>query len=109
MGKELELAIKIAGKVDKSLGTAVNNAQSQLNSMAKAANVVGTGIATAVVTAGAKLVVESTQQAISYEKAMAGVAKVVDDCRDANGNLTETYHELYNGILDKEDFSNNNI
>ena len=35
MGKELELAIKIGGKIDKSLGSAINAAQSQLNTINK--------------------------------------------------------------------------
>lgn len=38
MGKELELAIKIGGRLDKSLGSAVNNAQKQLNSISKNAS-----------------------------------------------------------------------
>ena len=43
MGKELELAIKIGGKIDKSLGSAINAAQSQLNTINKSLN--GAGMA----------------------------------------------------------------
>lgn len=35
-----------------------------------------------------------------YESAMADVAKVVDGLKDENGNLTESYHEMSDAILD---------
>lgn len=100
MGKELELAIKIGGKLDGSLSAAVNNAQAQINSISKNTNRVMTAGAVAVGAAGAKLIKDSVQEAMTYEKSMAGVAKVVDDCRDSNGNLTDTYYKMSDGILD---------
>nr|DAW23812.1 MAG TPA: minor tail protein [Caudoviricetes sp.] len=45
MGKELELAIKIGGKIDKSLGSAINNAQSQLGGLNGVAGKIAAGMA----------------------------------------------------------------
>ena len=99
-GKELKLAISIGGKLDGTLGSAINAAERQLGSLGKNINTAVNAAAGAAVAGGVALVVDSTKRAIEYEKAMAGVAKVVDDCRDANGNLTDTYYELSDGILD---------
>ena len=100
MGKELSLAIKISGKLDKSLSTAINSAQSQLNSLNAGANKISKAAMTGIVTGSAAIIGASITKAMSYEKSMAGVAKVVDECRDSNGNLTDTYYELSDGILD---------
>ena len=59
MGKELELAIKIGGKIDKSLGSAINAAQSQLNTINKGIDRAGMAIAAGVATVTTKLVVDS--------------------------------------------------
>ena len=99
-GKELKLAISIGGKLDGTLGSAINAAERQLGSLGKNINTTVNAAAGAAVAGGVALVADSTKKAIEYEKAMAGVAKVVDDCRDANGNLTDTYYELSDGILD---------
>lgn len=74
MGKELELAIKIAGKVDKSLGTAVNNAQSQLNSISKFTNKAMTAATVAVAAAGVKLVKDSVETYKDYQSAISSAA-----------------------------------
>lgn len=74
MGKELELAIKIGGKVDKSLGAAVNNAQQQLNSINKGINKAGAAVTAAVAAAGAKLVVDSVQTYKGYQSALNSAA-----------------------------------
>lgn len=99
-GRELKLAISIGGKLDGTLGSAINAAERQLGSLGKNINTAVNAAAGASVAGSVALVADSTKKAIEYEKAMAGVAKVVDDCRDANGNLTDTYHELSDGILD---------
>lgn len=74
MGKELELAIKIGGKVDKSLGAAVNNAQQQLNSINKGINKAGAAVTAAVAAAGTKLVVDSIQTYKGYQSALNSAA-----------------------------------
>lgn len=74
MGKELELAIKIGGRLDKSLGSAVNNAQKQLNSIGKVANNVGMAVTAGVVTAGTKLVVDSVNTYKGYQSALNSAA-----------------------------------
>lgn len=74
MGKELELAIKIGGRLDKSLGSAVNNAQKQLNSISKVANNVGMAVTAGVVTAGTKLVVDSVNTYKGYQSALNSAA-----------------------------------
>lgn len=95
-----ELIIKIGGALDPSLQNAISAAERQLGSLGRNVNTAVNVAAGAAAAAGAGLIVDSTKKAISYEKAMAGVAKVVDGARDANGNLTETYYDLYDGILD---------
>ncbi|NDO20211.1 phage tail tape measure protein [Lachnospiraceae bacterium MD329] len=74
MGKELDLAIKIGGRLDKSLGSAVNNAQKQLNSISKVANNVGMAVTAGVVTAGTKLVVDSVNTYKGYQSALNSAA-----------------------------------
>ena len=74
MGKELELAIKIAGKVDKSLGAAVNTAQAQLNSISKFTNKAMTAATVAVAAAGAKIVTDSIETYKDYQSAISSAA-----------------------------------
>ena len=50
--KVMELAIKIAGKVDKSLGKSVKTSSKQLNSIVKVANRVSTGVAAGMAAMG---------------------------------------------------------
>lgn len=50
--KVMELAIKIAGKVDKSLGKSVKTSSKQLNSIVKVANRVSTGVAAGMAAVG---------------------------------------------------------
>lgn len=74
MGKELELAIKIGGRLDKSLGSAVNNAQKQLNLISSVANKVGMAVTAGVVTAGVKLAVDSVNTYKDYQSALNSAA-----------------------------------
>lgn len=76
MAKELELAIKIGGRLDKSLNAAVNSAQAQLNSIAKTSNKVMTAATLATVAAGAKLMKDSVQAYQDYESALNSAAAV---------------------------------
>lgn len=89
MGKELELAIKISGKLDKSLGTAVHSAQAQLNSIAKGTNRAMTLATTAVVAATAKVVKDSVQTYQDYQSALNSAA--------ATGNI-ERGSAAYNAM-----------
>lgn len=82
MGKELELAIKIGGRLDKSLGSAVNNAQKQLNSISSVANKVGMAVTAGVVTAGVKLAVDSVNTYKDYQSALNSAAATAGIERD---------------------------
>lgn len=74
MGKELELAIKIGGKLDGSLASAVRNAQSQLDSIATGANKAMTAATVAIAGAGIKLVADSVQTYQDYQSALNSAA-----------------------------------
>ena len=74
MGKELELAIKIGGKIDKSLGSAINAAQSQLNTINKGIDRAGMAIAAGVATVTTKLVVDSVNTYKDYQSALNSAA-----------------------------------
>ena len=74
MGKELELAIKISGKLDKSLSSAVHSAQAQLNSIAKVTNRAMTIATAAVAAAGVKIAKDSVQTYQGYQSALNSAA-----------------------------------
>lgn len=98
---ELELAIKIAGKVDPSLYKSISQAQTQVSGLAQgmqnAAKLAGVAVASAVVVAGTAFA-DVTKEAIKFESDMAGVVKVTEGLRDENGNLTETYYEIADAV-----------
>lgn len=76
MGKELELAIKISGKLDKSLNSAVRNAQTQLNTLGKRGGRALTALTAATVAAGVKVAKDSIEAYQSYESALNSAAAV---------------------------------
>ena len=76
MGKELERAIKISGKLDKSLNSAVRNAQTQLNTLGKNGGRALTALSGAFVVAGAKIAKDSIEAYQSYESALNSAAAV---------------------------------
>ena len=76
MGKELELAIKISGKLDKSLNSAVRNAQTQLNTLGKNGGRALTALTAATVAAGVKVAKDSIEAYQSYESALNSAAAV---------------------------------
>lgn len=87
--KELELAVKIAGKLDASYGNALSGAAKQANAWSKTAQKaaqIATAAFAAVGTATAAATVVSVKNAISYESSMADVAKVVDGLRMITAN-----------------------
>lgn len=101
--KELELAVKIAGKLDASYGNALNGAAKQANAWSKTAQKaaqIATAAFAAVGTATAAATVVSVKNAISYESSMADVAKVVDGLKDDNGELTAQYYEMSDALLE---------
>lgn len=101
--KELELAVKIAGKLDASYGNALSGAAKQANAWSKTAQKaaqIATAAFAAVGTATAAATVASVKNAISYESSMADVAKVVDGLKDNNGELTAQYYEMSDALLE---------
>ena len=101
--KELELAVKIAGKLDASYGNALSGAAKLANAWSKTAQKaaqIATAAFAAVGTATAAATVVSVKNAISYESSMADVAKVVDGLKDDNGELTAQYYEMSDALLE---------
>lgn len=108
--KTLELSIKIAGKVDKSLINAINAAQSNVSSLSTTLSKVGTvglaamgTLATGTVAALAKC----TDAAKDFESQMGDVVKYVDGLADADGLISDklasngaTYAENYAAMSD---------
>lgn len=100
--KELELAVKIAGKLDASYGNALSGAAKQANAWSKTAQKaaqIATAAFATVGTATAAATVVSVKNAISYESSMADVAKVVDGLKDDNGELTAQYYGMSDALL----------
>jgi TP901 family phage tail tape measure protein len=94
--QELELAIKIGGKVDPSLTKALSGATSQvsnfstsLNRIAKVTAAVVIGVTTAV----AAGIENCTEKAAEFETMMADPAKYVKGLADDNGNISNAVYE----------------
>lgn len=90
--KTLELSIKIAGRMDKSLTAAINGTQSKIGSLTKSISNIGTvGLATmgAVATAAAVGIAGCTKEAKALESAMAPVVRYVDGLADASGAVSD--------------------
>lgn len=103
--KTLELSIKIAGKMDKSLMAALNGSQSQISSFARSISSIGTAglAAMGALTAGTvATIARCTKEAAKFENYMSDVVKVVDGMADATGKVSNkmaengrTYAENY--------------
>lgn len=99
--REQELAIKIAGKVENSFKQSIGMSEDGLNRLASAAKKAAAVAASAFAALQiADFAGDCVNAAMEYESAMADVAKVVDGLKDENGNLTESYHEMSDAILD---------
>ncbi|MCH5185885.1 MAG: phage tail tape measure protein [Oscillospiraceae bacterium] len=111
IGKELSLMIKIGGKIDKTLGSAIANAQSQLETMRNAAGKAMTAEITAVTEAGAALAVDSVKTYMNYESAIKSAAatagvekgteayKALDEAaRQAGATTVKTAQESANAL-----------
>lgn len=89
---ELELAIKIAGKVDPSLQAAISQAQKQVSTLSATLGhigrvglaVMGVGLAATV-----KGIADCTTEAEKFESQMAPVIRYVDGLADSLGNVSD--------------------
>lgn len=93
---ELELAIKIAGKVDPSLQAAISQAQKQVSTLSTTLGhigrvglaVMGVGLAATV-----KGIADCTTEAEKFESQMAPVIRYVDGLADSMGNVSDAMAE----------------
>lgn len=98
-GKTLELSIKIAGKMDKSLTAAINGTQSKLGSLTKGLSTVGTiGLAAmgAITTAAVGTVAASTKSAAALEQSMSSVKTLLVGTEQAVNARTD---QLTNDVM----------
>lgn len=107
---ELELAIKIAGKVDPSLQAAISQAQKQVSTLSATLGTIGrVGLVTMGVAAVAavKGIADCTKEAEKFESQMAPVTRYVDGLADSLGNVSDetaangkTFKENYGAMAD---------
>lgn len=93
---ELELAIKIAGKVDPSLQAAISAAQKQVSTLSATLGTVGrVGLAVMGVglAATVKGIADCTKEAEKFESQMAPVTRYVDGLTDSMGNVSDAMAE----------------
>lgn len=107
---ELELAIKIAGRVDPSLQAAISQAQKQVSTLSATLGTIGrVGLATMGVAAvvAVKGIADCTKEAEKFESQMAPVTRYVDGLADSLGNVSDetaangkTFKENYGAMAD---------
>lgn len=93
---ELELAIRIAGKVDPSLQAAISQAQKQVSTLSTTLGHTGrVGLATMGVglVATVKGIADCTTEAEKFESQMAPVIRYVDGLADSMGNVSDAMAE----------------
>lgn len=93
---ELELAIKIAGKVDPSLQAAISQAQKQVSTLSATLGTIGrVGLAVMGVglVATVKGIADCTKEAEKFESQMAPVIRYVDGLADSLGNVSDAMAE----------------
>lgn len=93
---ELELAIRIAGKVDPSLQAAISQAQKQVSTLSGVpgtAGKVGLGVMAAGLVVAAKGIADCTTEAEKFESQMAPVTRYVDGLADSMGNVSDAMAE----------------
>lgn len=96
-GKTLDLTIRIAGRMDKSLTAAINGTQSRLSSLTQTVSRIGTvGLAAmATFTTGTvAALAKCTDAAGEFENQMADVTKYVSGLADAAGKISNTKWEI---------------
>lgn len=102
---ELELAIKIAGRVDPSLQAAISQAQKQVSTLSATLGTIGrVGLAAMGVAAvvAVKGIADCTKEAEKFESQMAPVTRYVDGLADSLGNVSDEAAE--NGKTFKENY-----
>lgn len=90
--KTLELSVQIAGKVDKSLMSAIGQAQRSVSGFSKSISKIGTaGLAAmgALGTASVAAIVDATNAAKDFEAQMGDVVKYVDGLADSMGKISD--------------------
>lgn len=107
---ELELAIRIAGKVDPSLQAAISAAQKQVSTLSATLGTIGrVGLAAMGVAAvvAVKGIADCTKEAEKFESQMAPVTRYVDGLADSLGNVSDetaangkTFKENYGAMAD---------
>lgn len=108
--KTLELSIKIAGQMDKSLTTALTGAQNQISGFSKTLGAIGTaGLAamSAMAAGGVAAIASCTKEAAKFENYMGDVVKYVDGLADETGKISDklasngkTYAENYETMME---------
>lgn len=108
--KTLDLTIRIAGKMDKSLLSAINGTQSRMSDLARTVSRVGTaGLAAmgALATGTVAALAQCTDAAKDFESQMSNVVKYVGGLADANGKISDaladngkTYAQNYAEMTD---------
>lgn len=93
---ELELAIRIAGKVDPSLQAAISQAQKQVSTLSTTLGTIGrVGLVAMGVglVATVKGIADCTTEAEKFESQMAPVIRYVDGLADSMGNVSDAMAE----------------
>ena len=102
--KTLELSIRIAGRVDKSLTTAINQSNTLLGSLTTTMSKIGTAGLVAMSTLATATVVEltkCTKAAAALETDMSSVVRYAEGLTDASGKLNvENYKAMRAYIQD---------
>ncbi len=90
--KDLKLSIQIAGKIDKSLASALGKAEKGVSGFSKTISKIGTaGLAAmgALGTASVAAIVDCTKSAKEFEAQMGDVVKYVDGLADSMGKISD--------------------
>lgn len=93
---ELELAIRIAGKVDPSLQAAISQAQKQVSTLSATLGHIGRGglvVMGVGLAATVKGIADCTTEAEKFEGQMAPVIRYVDGLADSMGNVSDAMAE----------------
>ena len=101
-GKALELSIRIAGQMDKSLLAAIQQTNRMLGTLtttAARAGKVGLGAMAAGAAATAAALIHCTREAGKLETSMAPVARYVEGLADSSGKLSDTLARNANGDI----------
>ena len=96
-----ELAVEIGGKIKNTLDKSVGEVNKKLNSIGSVAKKMAAAATAALATIGiANFASDCVSAAMTFESSMADVAKVVDGLKDENGNLTQSYYDMADSIME---------